>query len=143
MPVTHGGVGNQRTLFIAHPFSEFLWPKLVQKLFRAIDNRLIAKPRRNRLRGISGWLRAALGLWMAIDRHISNIGQKLGGAVLPLHMLEQFRRRVDEPRRVIVGLKFWMIDNRFEEGQVRRHTANTELTQSTVHTADRLDRCRT
>ncbi len=85
---------------------------------------------------------AALGLGMAVDGHIGNIGQKLGGAILPLDLLEQFRRRVDETGRIIVRLEFRMIDDRFQKGQVRRHAANAELAQGAIHAADCFHRRR-
>jgi hypothetical protein len=37
---------------------------------------------------------------MAVDGHIGDVGEKLGGAVLPLDLLEQFRRLIDEARVV-------------------------------------------
>src|SRR5690606_3672315 len=63
----------------------------------------------------------------------------LGGAILPLHLLEQFRRGVDETGRIIVRLELGMIDNRFKESEVRRHAANTELTQRAIHAANGFD----
>jgi hypothetical protein len=61
------------------------------------------RPRRS---GIGRRQRPALGFRMAVDGHIRQIGQKLGGAVLPLDLLEQFRRRVDEPCRIGVVAEF-------------------------------------
>ena len=74
MAVTHGRIGNQRTLFVAHPFRELLRSKLVQTLLGAINDRLITEPRHARLGGILSRLCAPLGFWMAIDRHVGDIG---------------------------------------------------------------------
>ncbi len=48
---------------------------------------------------------AACDLGVAVDRDVSNIGQNLGSTIAPLVEIEQFRRRVDERRRVFVGQK--------------------------------------
>jgi predicted metal-dependent phosphoesterase TrpH len=42
---------------------------------------------------------------MAVDRHVGEIVEQLGRAVLALHLREQFRRRVDELRRVGIVLE--------------------------------------
>jgi hypothetical protein len=49
---------------------------------------------------IGGGSGAAGGFRMAVDGDIGDVGQQLGRAVLALHLLEQFRRFVDEARRV-------------------------------------------
>ncbi len=143
MTVTHGRIGQQNALFIAHPFGKLLRSKLVEQLLGAVHHRTITKPRHNRLGRILRWLSTALGFWMTIDGNISHIGQKLGRAVLTLHMREKLRRRINEARRIVIRLKTRMIDDRFNEGQVCRDTANTEFAQSAVHTTDGFNRRRT
>ena len=53
---------------------------------------------------------------MAVDGDIGEIGQKLGGAVLPLDLLEKLRRGVYKPGRIGIILKARMADDSFEKG---------------------------
>lgn len=85
---------------------------------------------------------ATLGLRMAVDGHIGKIGEKLGGMVLSLHLGKELRRRVDETRRIGVVEETLVADDGFKQGEVRRHTADTEFAQHAVYTADRLIRLR-
>jgi hypothetical protein len=70
---------------------------------------------------------------MAVDGDIGDVGEKLGGAVLALDLLEQFRRLIDKARRVAAVDEARMADDVFEEGQVGGDATDTELAQRPVH----------
>jgi hypothetical protein len=94
--VAHGRVGHQDPLFgpriqSANPFG----PSSSSRCRVPSTTGMSTCGTRGAAASAAEW--TSLGLGMAVDRHIGEIGQKLGGAVLPLDLLEQFRRRVDEP----------------------------------------------
>ena len=71
--VPHGGVGHQDTLFVAHPFTEFLRAQLVELLLGPVDDGTIRIGHARR-GDIFGGPRPVAGLGMAVDGHISKIG---------------------------------------------------------------------
>src|SRR5439155_14615385 len=95
------------------------WPSLLQDLPRAVLRRL-QEMRRLRRAGIGGRALAAAHFGMAIDGHIGNPGQELGGAILAAAELEEPRRVIDETRRVARGDEVGMGDDIVEEGEVGR-----------------------
>jgi hypothetical protein len=72
---------------------------------------------------------------MAVDGDIGDVGQQLGGAVLPLDLLEQLRRLIDESASCNCRDELGWPMIVFEEGQVGGDAANTELAQRAVHAA--------
>ena len=74
-------------------------------------------------------LRPALGLGMAVDGDVGDIGEEFGRAVAALLDGEQLRRFVDEARRVVVGAEFRMIEHRFEKGEVGGDAADAVFAQ--------------
>ncbi|MNY21155.1 hypothetical protein D3C86_1546810 [compost metagenome] len=139
--IAHGRIGDQHALFITHPVRKALRAKLVQQLLCAVRCRRI-DVRHDGLRRLFGRPGATLGFRVAVDGHVGEIGQKLGGAVLTLDLCEELRRRIDEPGRIGVVTEAVVTDDGFEEGEVRRHAANTEFAQRAVHAVDRLIRSR-
>ena len=101
-------------------------------------------PEIGRLRraGARRGLRLAAHFRMPVHRHISDIAQQLGRPVLAPLQIEEFRRVVDEPRRVIPGAEIRMFQHRFQKGEVGRHAAYTVFPQRPVHPRDRLFRVR-
>ena len=79
---------------------------------------------------------------MAVDGDVGDVGEKLGGAVGALHRDEQFRRLVDETRRVTGVAELRMVDDVFEEREIGGDAANAELAKRPVHARDRLVRPR-
>ena len=75
---------------------------------------------------------------MAVDGHVGDVGEELGGAVAALGELEQLRRLVDEARGVVVGPELRMGEHGLEERQVGRDAADAVLAQRPVHAGDGL-----
>ncbi len=97
--------------------------------------------RRDRRLGAAGVGRTASDarrLRMAVDGDVGDVGQELGRAVAAGGKLEELRRRVDEPRRVGVVQKCWMLDQVLDEGEIGGDAADAELAQRAVHARDRL-----
>ena len=137
MPVTHGGICDQRPCFRPHPFGKFFRAVHIQPLFRA-GLRAAFKARHHRFCRFRVGPAAVLGFRMTIYRDISNIGRP----VLARRGVEQLRRCIDEPCRIAVLLKVGMRNDVFQKQQIGRHAANPEFPQCPVHTLDRLHRGR-
>ncbi len=137
--VAHGGVGDEDALFVAHPVGKAFRPQTVQQLLRTVRRRRFDVGH-DRLDGLVGRRGATLGFRVTVDGNVGQIGQKLGGAVLTLHLGKKLRRRVDETRRVGIVAEALVADDCFQEGEIGRHAADTEFAQRAVHTADRLIR---
>ena len=137
MTIAHGGIGDEDLLLPPHPLGEAFRPQRIQLLLGAPRNGTGEPGDDGRCRlGVRLWPAACLG--MAVDGDVGEIVEQLGGAVLALHRFEQRRRRIDELRGVAVVAELRVIDDRLEEGEVRRDAANAELAQRAVHARDRL-----
>jgi len=139
--VAHRRVGDQHAGLAAHPFGELDRPEPVEHLLGAVRDRRVDIGD-DGLGRIFWRTRTTLGFRMAIDGDVGEIGQKLGRAVLALDLGEQFRRRIDEARRVAVVAELRVADDRLEEGEVGGDPADAEFTKRPVHALDRLLRRR-
>ena len=139
--VAHGRVGDQHTLFRAHPFGEASGSQFFEFLAGARFDAPL-ETRRHRLGHIGGRLRAAPAFGMTVHRDIGDIVEQLGCPVLPPDRGEKLRRVVDELGGVAVVAELRVADDRFKEGQIGRHTTNAELAQSPIHSRDSLYRRR-
>ena len=141
MPVAHRRVRHQHLCLFAHPRREPFRAERVEKLLRAAGNSAIEIGHDRGRRVLLGH-RPAARLGMAVDTDVGEVVQELGRAVLALDLREQFRRRVDEPRRIAAVAKARVVDDRLEEGEVGRHAADAEFAQRAVHAGYRLVRRR-
>ena len=141
MGVAHGGVGDQRTLLGAHPFGERIGTIGIETLLGA-GRRLDAEGRRRHDQRLLRGARPAARVGMAVDGDVGDVGEELGGAVLPLDRFEQLRRFVDETRRVAGVAERRMGDDVLEEGEIGGDAANAEFAERPVHARHRLLRIR-
>ena len=141
MPVAHGGVGNEQLLLVAHPVGDGLGAKIIQNIARAGGHISCRFYRRARRLHICRRARTACGFGMTVDGDISDIGQDFRGAVTTFGEFEQVRRLVNELGMVFVVQERRMLQQVFDKRDVGRHTANTELSQGTVHPRNRHLRC--
>src|SRR5690606_17826094 len=135
--VAHSRVGYQDPLLVPHPSGEFFRPERVQFLARTVRDGT-GKPGDHR-RGC-GWVRLLppTRLRMTVHRYVGEIIEQLGRAILALDLRKQFRRRVDEPRRIVIACKGRMADDCLKEGEVGGHAPNAEFAQRPDHAGDRL-----
>ncbi|MCY1220949.1 hypothetical protein D9M72_329860 [compost metagenome] len=138
MAVAHGRIGQENLVLATHPFGELLRAEFVELLL-GTGGDVPFDERHGRLCCVGRRARTALCFRVAVDGDVGEIGQELRRTVLAPHLLEQFRRRVDEARRIAVILELRMADDRLEKGQVGCHTADAELPQRAVHAADRFE----
>ncbi len=100
--VAHRRVGDERPSLRLHPVGEALRTELVEKLLRALL-RLALVDRRAGRRRVGVRAGASLGLRVAVDGDVGDIGEQLGRPVAAGDLGEQRRGLVDEARRVAVG----------------------------------------
>ena len=81
---------------------------------------------------------ASLTLALAVDDHVADVLQQLGGAIAAGRELEQLGRLVDEPRRAVAGEERRVVDQADQKRNVRLHAANAELLQAALRPAGRL-----
>ena len=88
--------------------------------------------------GVSGFRRlVALGVRVAVDDDVAEEIQQLGRAVAARLELEQLGRGVDERRGRLAGAEFVVVNDVFQERDVRLHAADAELAQRAVHAVQR------
>ena len=75
---------------------------------------------------------------MAVDDHVADIRQQLGGAVLALQQLEERGCFVDEPRRAVSRQELRVRHQIDEEGDVRLDAADAEFLQAAFHAPGRV-----
>jgi hypothetical protein len=131
------GVREQHGLLLEHPLRELSRPELLEPL--AGPGRRLAgwQPRRTWLFGARR-RGPAFHLRVSVDDHLADEAQQPRGAVALARVTEQFRRLVDEPRRVLRALETRMHDHLIQESQVGHHAPDAKLPQRAVHPRDRL-----
>ena len=135
--VAQSRVGHQQAFFLARPSGEFLRPFLQQKLSCARRGFLITvvdrlRDRRKRLLHLK-----ALGLWIAVHHHIANVFEQPVRTIAARTKGEELRRGVDQCRARLPGAKGLVLDDVFDERNVRLHAANPEFLQRAVHAIER------
>ena len=75
----------------------------------------------------------ALRLRIAVHDHVGEKGEELRGPVTPALELEELRRVVDQRRGCLAGAEGLVLDDIFNEWDVRFYPANPELPQRPVH----------
>ena len=126
-------VGEQRAFLFARPLREFLRSQFEQALARARrrGDAPVEGRERGRLEQRCGLV--ALGLRVAVDRHVGEEMHQFRGAVPARLELEQGRRRVDERGCGVPRAEHGMRDHVLEERHVCLHAADAELAQRAVH----------
>ena len=130
--IAEGRVRQQKPLFFARPGGKFLGAQLLQQLARS-------GRRRNAGSGGNGRLlnklrhRFPLHFGIAVEDDIADVREQLGGAVGAAGEAEQLRRIVEEGSGDFAGAETRMIDDIFEERDVRLDAADAELAQRAIH----------
>src|SRR5690606_14729088 len=78
-----------------------------------------------------------LDLGIAVDRDVGKVGEHLRGPVLPRAEVEELGCGVDERRGGFSGAERFVVDDVFQERNVRLYSANTEFGESAVHPVER------
>ena len=133
MRVAHGGVGEQDPLLVLHPFGKTRRAVAVQHLpaaFNGCQRREFGDHGRRR---ILGRARAVAHFGVAVHRHVGDVAQQLGRAVLARLEVEQVRCRVDEARGVAIFDEIGVRDDVLKERQIGGDAANAELAQGAMH----------
>ena len=137
MGVAQGRVRDEQLLLLERPFGEFLRAKFEQQLARAWRRRLFMVAARHPPGGENVLWLEAFHQRMAVYRDVAQIPQQLGRAVAARLELEQLRRRVNQRRRGQPLLERVVVDDVFQERNVRLHAANAEFPQRPVHALQR------
>ena len=137
MRVAQGSVGDQQALFLARPGGKFLRTLLQQNLPCARGRILIAvigrlRDWRKRLLHLE-----ALGLRIAVHHHISNVLKQPVRAIAARPEGEEFRRGIDQRRTRLPRAEGLILDDVFDERNVRLHAANPKFLQRAVHAIKR------
>ncbi len=70
---------------------------------------------------------------MAVDDHLADVGEQLGGAVLPGGECKQLRRFIKKARRESAGQEVGVRDQVKQKRDIRFDAADPELLQTTLH----------
>src|SRR5205807_9332714 len=70
---------------------------------------------------------------VAVEDDVAEIGEQLGGAVAATWKAKKLGRLVKERRCNLSGAKLRMIDDVFDEGNIRLHAADSEFAKGAVH----------
>ena len=139
--VAHRRVGDEELLLLAHPAGELLGAELLVDVPRAFRQvRDLVRPHRAGGGGVPGDVAGAGGaevgalfalhVRVAVDDDVGEVGQQLGGAVLPRAEVEEFRRLVEEPRGHGAVEELRVDGEVQQERDVRLHAADAELLEA-------------
>ena len=70
---------------------------------------------------------------MTVHNDVGDIGKDSRSPIAPRLELKQFGSAVDKARRVLFRQKDWVLEERFDERNVRGNAANPEFPQCSVH----------
>src|SRR4051794_32927706 len=110
MGVAHGRIRPQQRLLLPNPGAEFFNAKFFE---------LVAGADRQRRGIVNRWdlcRNSPCGAWrvfntrLAVNDHLADVLQKLGGAISSRRELKQLRCLVNEPRSTVAGEKSLVID---------------------------------
>ena len=125
MRVAERGVGDEQALFFTGPGGKFFRAELLEELARAgrrFDARRGGKHKR--FQPFGHFLSFDFGI--AVEDHLAEVREQLGGAVAAARKTEQFRRIIEKRCGDFAGAKFWVIDDVFDERNVGSHAADAE-----------------
>src|SRR4051794_25677259 len=103
MGVAHGRVRPQQGLLFANPGAELLGTELFEFVPGTLGQRNGSFKCRNLCGTSSCSARRALNTSLAVDGHVTDVLQKLGGAISSGREFEQFWRFVNEPSCTVAG----------------------------------------
>ena len=133
MRVAEGRVGDEQPFLFRGPFGKFFRAKFKQQLAGAFGRfELVVAHRGGGRRPHSGDF-VTLGLRVAVDDDVAEEVQQPGRAVAARFEGEQLRRGVNQSGGCPAGLEDRVVDEVFQEREVRFHAANAELAQRAVH----------
>ena len=75
---------------------------------------------------------------IAVEDHVAEVREQLGGAIAAAGKAKQFGRIVEKRGGDFAGAKFRVIDDVFDERNVGLDAADAELAEGAVHALDRL-----
>ena len=133
MGVAEGGVGDEQALLLERPLGELLRTQLQQQVAGALGQRFgeVDLGQRGRFEDLGGLV--SLGMRVAVDDHVAQEIEQLGGPVLAAAEGEELRRGVDQCGRRLATAELGVQDDVLEERDVGLDSADSELRERPVH----------
>ena len=132
------GVRDEQGLLLERPFRKLLRAQFQQQLPRAGRRSLPVVERRDARGQHRLFDDVTLRLRIAVHRHVAEEREQFGGAVAARLELDQFRRRINQRRRGPTRAELFVVNDVFEEWNVRLHSADTKFAQRAVHALERI-----
>ena len=133
MGVAESRIGEQQPLLPGRPIGEAFGAQFAEQLAGAVGRVGRVVRRHGRSAYARGhWLAGHLRI--AVDDHVRQVTQQLGGAVLARRELEEFGSFVDQARGDVARLEIRVVDHVLKKRNIGLDTANAELAQRAVHT---------
>ena len=135
--VTQRGISDQQALLLACPRGEFLRALLQKNLPRACGRFLIAVVSRLGDRREGLFHLKPFRLRIAVHHHVANVTEQPVRAITARAEGEQLRRGIDQRRARLTIAEGLVLDDVFDERNVRLHAADAEFLQRAVHAIER------